>query len=50
MYYTSRRDIEQMVRYTNLEFGREVWAGGLIIEVEVRRLSKTTKGRSVIEK
>lgn len=36
MYQISSGDIEQMVRYTNLEFDREIWAGDLIGEVKVK--------------
>ena len=41
--------MEQMVRYRDLEFDREIWAGDLTGEVKVRRLSETPKGRNVIQ-
>ena len=49
MYQTSSGDMEQMVRYRDLEFDREIWAGDLTGEVKVRRLSETPKGRNVIQ-
>lgn len=48
MCQTSSRDADT---YTNLEFGREVRAGDLTVEVNVQRPSeKTTKGGSVTGK